>query len=127
MIDHLTTYATDFAKTQRFYDVTLAILGYTRVVDMVATWNPDWPTQRMCAYGPGRPVYWVAEVREKSTPRHIAFVAANHAKVDEFHRAALPRCEPRLLVEPAPHGAWAWLLNGVNGPGRLLASARLTR
>jgi acyl-ACP thioesterase len=45
----------------------------------------------------------------------------------EFHRAALPGCEPRLLVEPAPHGAWAWLLNGVNGPGRPLASARLAR
>jgi acyl-ACP thioesterase len=45
----------------------------------------------------------------------------------EFHRAALPGCEPRLLVEPAPHGAWAWLLNGVGGPGRLLASARLAR
>jgi len=45
----------------------------------------------------------------------------------EFHRAALPGCEPRLLVEPAPHGAWAWLLDGVSGPGRTLASARLAR
>jgi len=41
----------------------------------------------------------------------------------EFHRAALPGCEPRLLVGPAPHGAWAWLL----GNGRPLASARLAR
>jgi len=41
----------------------------------------------------------------------------------EFHRAALPGCEPRLLVEPAPDGAWAWLMND----GRPLASARLTR
>jgi len=41
----------------------------------------------------------------------------------EFHRAALPGCEPRLLVEPAPHGAWAWLCSD----GRTLASARLTR
>jgi acyl-ACP thioesterase len=45
----------------------------------------------------------------------------------EFHRAALPGCEPRLLVEPAPHGAWAWLRDGRDGPGRLLASARLAR
>jgi acyl-ACP thioesterase len=41
----------------------------------------------------------------------------------EFHRAALPGCEPRLRVEPARHGAWAWLLSD----GRPLASARLTR
>ncbi len=41
----------------------------------------------------------------------------------EYHRPALPGCEPRLLSSPAPHGAWAWLLNG----GRPLASARLAR
>jgi acyl-ACP thioesterase len=41
----------------------------------------------------------------------------------EFHRPALPGCEPGLLVGPAPHGAWAWLLDD----GRPLASARLAR
>jgi acyl-ACP thioesterase len=41
----------------------------------------------------------------------------------EFHRPALPGCEPRLLADPAPDGAWAWLLSD----GRPLASARLAR
>jgi acyl-ACP thioesterase len=41
----------------------------------------------------------------------------------EFHRPALPGCEPRLLVGPAAHGAWAWLLDD----GRPLASVRLAR
>jgi acyl-ACP thioesterase len=42
----------------------------------------------------------------------------------EYHRPALPGCEPRLLAEPGPDQARAWLLNG---GGRSLASALLTR
>jgi acyl-ACP thioesterase len=41
----------------------------------------------------------------------------------EYHRPALPGSEPRLLAEPGPDHARAWLLNG----GRPLASALLTR
>jgi acyl-ACP thioesterase len=41
----------------------------------------------------------------------------------EFHRPALPGCEPRLLRGAAPDQAWAWLLTG-SSP---LASARLDR
>jgi acyl-ACP thioesterase len=41
----------------------------------------------------------------------------------EYHRPALPGSEPRLLAEPGPDQARAWLLNG----GRPLASALLTR
>jgi catechol 2,3-dioxygenase-like lactoylglutathione lyase family enzyme len=92
MIDHLSTYATDFPATQRLYDAALAALGYGRVVDLVATWDPSFPTRRMSAYGPQeKPVLWVAEVAasDKATPRHLAFAAASHAAVDAFYRAAL--------------------------------------
>ena len=44
MIDHLTTYATDFDVTQAFYDAVLSGLGSTRVVNMVTEWDPDWPS-----------------------------------------------------------------------------------
>ena len=40
----------------------------------------------------------------------------------EYHRPALPGCEPRLLSSAAPGEAWAWLLND----GRPLASARMS-
>jgi len=40
----------------------------------------------------------------------------------EFHRPALPGCEPRLLRSPGETAAWAWLLDG----GRPLASARMS-
>lgn len=40
----------------------------------------------------------------------------------EYHRPALPGCEPRLLTTTAPGEARAWLLDG----GRPLASARMS-
>ncbi len=90
MIDHLSTYATDYAATKRFYEAVLGVLGYGLQTEAVASWNPEWPTQRMCAFGPeGQYVFWVIEVRQPATPRHIAFAARDRAGVDAFHRAAL--------------------------------------
>jgi predicted lactoylglutathione lyase len=56
---------------------------------MVSTWDPAFPTRRMCAFGPQRPIFWVIEVREDATPRHTAFSARARAEVDAFYRAAL--------------------------------------
>ena len=90
MIDHLSTYATDFAATQAFYDAALAALGFERNVNMVTEWDPEFPTRRICAYGSGgKPTYWVAEAKEASSPRHVAFVARDRAAVDAFYRAGL--------------------------------------
>ena len=90
MIDHLTTYATDFVATQKFYDATLAALGYDRNVNMVAEWDQEFPTRRVCAYGPGKqPIFWIGEVKESASPRHVAFIAKDRAAVDAFHRAGL--------------------------------------
>ena len=52
MIDHLSTYATDYAATRAFYEAVLPPLGYALEFDM--------PEHNMCAFGPpGRPVFWV--------------------------------------------------------------------
>jgi catechol 2,3-dioxygenase-like lactoylglutathione lyase family enzyme len=90
MIDHLSTYATDYPATRRFYEAALGALGHVLQNESVATWNADWPAQRMCAFGPPRkPVFWVIEVKAPATPRHLAFTAADRTVVDSFHRAAL--------------------------------------
>jgi catechol 2,3-dioxygenase-like lactoylglutathione lyase family enzyme len=90
MIDHLSTYATDYEKTRAFYDAVLPGLGYPRGTEMQTTWDPEWPTRRMCAYGPeGRHVLWLIEVREAVSPRHVAFAAKDRSAVDAFHAAAL--------------------------------------
>lgn len=89
MIDHLSTYAKDFDATKRFYDAVLGALGYGPVVEMVATWDADFPTRRACGYGTERPVFWVIETRLIVEPRHVAFTAADRPAVSAFYEAGL--------------------------------------
>ena len=90
MIDHLTTYARDFDATRAFYDAVLERLGSKRNVNMVTEWDPQFPTRRICAYGPGeRAIFWVAETKEEVSPRHLAFSAQDRAQVDAFYAAGL--------------------------------------
>jgi len=90
MIDHLSTYATDFELTKNFYVATLSTLGYTLQADMVFDTDPDMPGRRACAFGPGgQLVFWVVEAKESSSPRHVAFAAADRDLVAAFHEAGL--------------------------------------
>jgi catechol 2,3-dioxygenase-like lactoylglutathione lyase family enzyme len=89
MIDHVSAYTTHYEDAKRFYSAVLAPLGSKLQREMTTTWDPAFPTRRMCAFGPERPIFWVIEVREAASPRHIAFSAASRAQVDAFHRAAL--------------------------------------
>ena len=89
MIDHLSTYATDFDATRRFYEAALGALGYTVQMEMEMSWDPDLPGRRACAFGSDRPVFWVIEAKEAYTPRHLAFSAPDRVHVAAFHDAAL--------------------------------------
>ena len=90
MIDHLSTYATDFPATRAFYEAALPRLGYSVQFEMTLDADPDLPGRRACAFGPdGKSVFWVVEVREAASPRHIAFAAPDRAAVAAFHEAAL--------------------------------------
>ena len=90
MIDHLSTYAMDYPATKRFYEAALGAIGYTMQSESVAAWNVNWPSQRMCAFGPPRRlVFWIIEVRGPATPRHVAFEAKDRSTVNAFYRAAL--------------------------------------
>jgi catechol 2,3-dioxygenase-like lactoylglutathione lyase family enzyme len=89
MIDHVSTYATDYEATKRFYQASLATLGSSLQSEFVASQDPEFPTRRICGFGPSRPVFWVIEVREPASPRHIAFVAENRRAVARFHEAGL--------------------------------------
>lgn len=90
MIDHMSTYAVDFAATKAFYVAVLGELGYSLQVEMSFDADPDFPGRHACAFGPaGRPVFWVVEAREAASPRHFAFSAENRDAVAEFHLAGL--------------------------------------
>jgi catechol 2,3-dioxygenase-like lactoylglutathione lyase family enzyme len=89
MLDHVSTYATDFEATRRFYAAALAPLGSKVQMELVTSGDPSFPTRRLCAFGPDRPIFWVVETRQPSTPRHVAFAAPDRTVVGAFHRAAL--------------------------------------
>ena len=90
MIDHMRTYATAYTEAKKFYEAALSALGYSVQTEFVAEWNPDFPTQRMCAFGvDGKPTFWVIETKENRTPRHVAFVAHSRSDADAFYNEAI--------------------------------------
>jgi catechol 2,3-dioxygenase-like lactoylglutathione lyase family enzyme len=90
MIDHISSYTTDFPAARSFYEAALGSLGYAIQVEMVTDWDAEFPERRCCAWGPsGKTTFWVIETREAASPRHIAFSAPNRAAVDGFHKAAI--------------------------------------
>lgn len=90
MIDHLSTYTIDFPATKAFYEAAFEPLGYSLQMELVAEWDADFPTRRMCAFGPaGKPAFWVIEAKVHYTPRHVAFSAPNRAAVEAFHQQGL--------------------------------------
>jgi catechol 2,3-dioxygenase-like lactoylglutathione lyase family enzyme len=90
MIDHISSYTTDFPAARAFYEAVMHSLGYAIQAEMVTDWDPDFPERRCCAWGPsGKSVFWVIEVREAYSPRHIAFSASSRTAVDDFYKAAM--------------------------------------
>jgi len=121
MIDHVSAYTTHYEAAKRFYEAVLAPLGSKLQHELTATRDPEFPTRRMCAFGPTRPIFWVIEVREPSTPRHAAFSAATRAQVDAFHRAALASGARdngapgvRAIYHPNYYGAFVFDPDGNN-------------
>jgi catechol 2,3-dioxygenase-like lactoylglutathione lyase family enzyme len=84
MIDHVSVGVRDLERAARFYEVTLAPLGLTRLVTRPAT----------IGFGKSYPEFWInlradmAEVPHESGS-HICLRAKSTAKVDAFHAAAL--------------------------------------
>lgn len=90
MIDHISTYATDFSATKSFYAAAFAPLGYSLQMEFVAEPNADFEAQRICAFGPeGKPAFWLIECKQQHTPRHVAFCAETRHAVDGFYQQAM--------------------------------------
>ena len=101
MIDHISTYATDYPPTKAFYLAALAELGYSLQNEQTFDEDPDLPGRRACAFGPeGKTIFWVVEVLQAASPRHIAFVAPDRSSVAAFHQAGLSAGGQDL----GPHG-----------------------
>ncbi|NNL64931.1 MAG: VOC family protein [Myxococcales bacterium] len=117
MIDHLSSYTTDFPAARHFYEAALGSLGFGVQRELVMTRDEALPGRRACAFGPpGRTLFWVIEVKAAATPRHVAFEAADRDAVEAFHRAALAaggreHGAPGLRPEYHPHYYGAFVLD----------------
>jgi len=85
VIDHVGINCSDYAKSQKFYDAVLDVLGYTRQMDVGVA----------IGYGrDGKPTFWIADAGagDASGPNrevHIAFSAADIDQVQAFYDTAI--------------------------------------
>ncbi|NPU68375.1 VOC family protein [Bradyrhizobium sp. 83012] len=84
MIDHVSVGVSDLARSARFYELALAPLGMTRLIERPAT----------IGFGKTYPELWInlrpAMARVPAdTGSHLCLRAKGAAEVDTFHAAAL--------------------------------------
>ena len=82
MIDHVGLSCTDLAASAQFYDDVLAVLGFTRQLDV----GPA------IGYGADREApFWISQWPGDGPPRevHVAFAATSRAQVEDFHAMAV--------------------------------------
>jgi catechol 2,3-dioxygenase-like lactoylglutathione lyase family enzyme len=81
MFDHVGLKVADYEQSKKFYEVALAPLGVTLLLE---------PAARYAGFGIGQPTLWIQEHRAvRRDGLHIAFTAEDRAAVDAFHTAAL--------------------------------------
>jgi catechol 2,3-dioxygenase-like lactoylglutathione lyase family enzyme len=101
MLDHLEIQCRDLSASSAFYDVVLATVGGSRIMDFGVA----------IGYGVApKPDFWIGtqQTGEGFRESHIAFAAADKATVDAFFRAAVDAGaevlhEPRMWPEYHPH------------------------
>jgi catechol 2,3-dioxygenase-like lactoylglutathione lyase family enzyme len=80
MIDHVTAKVSDVEQAKRFYEQTLAPLGYAL--------RMEFPEAAGFGAREGVPDFWIGANEERGAT-HVAFSAPDRASVDAFHAAAL--------------------------------------
>ena len=84
MLHHISIGTADIVRAARFYDETLGLLGYKRIMSFLP---------KAVAYGVDTPVFWVQQPREgearAGNGAHIAFIARDRKAVDAFHDKAI--------------------------------------
>jgi catechol 2,3-dioxygenase-like lactoylglutathione lyase family enzyme len=115
VLDHVGIEVGDYDASRAFYEMALAPLGLSVVMEPVPT---------MAGFGGSdrKPWFWVnARGRDTVHGVHLAFKAINHDAVDAFHAAALVAGGtdngapgPRPLYHPGYYGAFVLDRDGNN-------------
>ncbi len=84
MLHHISIGTADIVRAARFYDETLGLLGYKRIMNFLP---------KAVAYGADTAVFWVQQPRDgearAGNGAHVAFIAKDRKSVDAFHEKAL--------------------------------------
>lgn len=80
MLDHVGLLVADYERSKRFFEDSLAALGYAVLMEFGGT------TAGLGAGG--KPDFWISQGDPK-TPVHVAFSCSDRATVDAFYQAAL--------------------------------------
>lgn len=93
MIEHISLMVKNYEESRRFYDETLSILGYERLM------NFEDASSKVCGYGKeGKPAFWISFEESPSRPEekiglasgfHVAFSASSKQDVEDWHKKAL--------------------------------------
>ena len=84
MIDHISIGVADVARAKRFYDATLAPLGYRCLSE----------NEGSLGYGDASPVFWILAAThpvpaDPQSGLHFCFTAPTQKSADDFYAAAL--------------------------------------
>jgi catechol 2,3-dioxygenase-like lactoylglutathione lyase family enzyme len=83
VFDHVGLNVSDYEVSKRFYEQTLASLGYSIRIELA-----EWKTAGFGAEGVASD-FWIGAREPRGTGIHVAFQAPDHATVDAFHAAGL--------------------------------------
>jgi catechol 2,3-dioxygenase-like lactoylglutathione lyase family enzyme len=87
MIDHTGLQVSDPAKSRRFYDAALAVLGYRVLLEVPKEFTGG---KVVLGYGVApKPDFWLEQGTPNQPRIHVAFRAESRAQVDAFYAAAL--------------------------------------
>ncbi len=86
MLDHAGFPVADYARSKAFYEMALAPLGYSLIMEVAQDEN-DSPAAGFGANG--KPDFWIGGEGGLKRYIHIAIQAMDRASVDAFYRAAI--------------------------------------
>ena len=87
MIDHIGFAVADFARSKAFYAAALRPLGIALLMELT---EEQTGSGAHAGFGAaGKPFFWIGDRGPASAGLHVAFAAADRARVDAFHAAGL--------------------------------------
>lgn len=87
MIDHVSLFVSDYARSKAFYLQALAPFGYSKLVDYPDSSGGEPPAAGFC-HADGSDL-WIREGEPTNPPIHIAFRVPSRSDVDAFYESAI--------------------------------------